>query len=271
MKNFRSLFFGVVIGSFLVSCSQKTIGSQDKLPKVKPNTLFFALDSLSQTRPSSFYAKLSTKYKDSSRSQSFKTTVRSQSDSLLKASISVMRIPFVHALFSNEIVQVSNRNDKCYIRESVENFTSNFGINISLKNLEEILLGLPLNYQNEQKYYVDKDPFNYRISTHSKIQMASLIKKKKREILLQYTLSEDLKRLKQITVNSFHDSTEVIIDYSGKKEVDGFNFPEEVAVKILSPKGIISLNWSYSKVRINGEENFHFVIPETYTPCAKQQ
>lgn len=267
MRNFHSLFLVGIISSFLISCSKKTTGDQAKLPKVKHSELFFTLDSLSNTRPNSFYTKLSTRYKDSTRSQSFKTTVRSQSDSLMKASITFLRIPFVHALFSNEIVQISNRNDKCYVKQAVNDFSSQFGVDISLKNLEEILLGLPLGYEEQRKYFIEKDPYNYTIASHSKLQINSIRNKNKREIVYHYTLSEDLKSVKRIVLNSFYDSTEVTINYDGKKEVEGFDFPESAEIQILSPKGAIELSWTYSKARVNQKEDFSFVIPETYERC----
>lgn len=267
MRNFHSLIFIGIIGGFLMSCSKKTTGNQEKLPKVKPAELFFALDSLSQTRPSSFYAKMSTKYKDSTRSQSFKTTIRSQSDSLMKASITFMRIPFVHALFSNEIVQISNRNDKCYVKQAVHEFSSKFGVELNLKTLEEILLGLPVGHEAGGKYFIERDPYNYTVSSHSKLQINSIRNKQKREIVVHYTLQNDLKSLKRVVINSFYDSSDVIINYEGRKEVDEVNFPEAVEVKIFSPKGEVELNWDYSKVRINGKEDFSFVIPETYERC----
>lgn len=251
----------------LASCSKKTTGDQDKLPKVKPAELFHALDSLSKSRPSSFYAKMSTKYKDSTRAQSFKTTVRSKSDSLMKATITVLRIPFVHALFSNEIVQISNRNDKCYVKESVMNFSADFGVDVSLKNLEEMILGLPLGYESDRKYFIEKDPYNYVVSSHSKMQINAIQKKQKRDIVTEYFLSSDRKSLKKVVVNSYFDTTQLVIDYSGTKAAEGFNFPESAEVEITTPKGTISIDWTYSKVRINQKEDFNFVIPETYERC----
>ena len=61
-----TLAFAVVL---LASCGNRR-GDGEKLPKVKDKVLVETLDSLSQQNFDSFYSKMSTQYKDSSRNVS---------------------------------------------------------------------------------------------------------------------------------------------------------------------------------------------------------
>ena len=128
--------YGILLfcGLMIIACSKNNTEGNVKLPKMKDAELVQALDTLSGLEYSSFYSKISTKYSDSSLNVSFKTSLRIRADSATIMTISYARIPFVNALITTDSVQVSNKKDKCYIKESINFIKEKFGVEFSLKN-----------------------------------------------------------------------------------------------------------------------------------------
>ena len=162
--------YGILLfcGLMIIACSKNNTEGNVKLPKMKDAELVQALDTLSGLEYSSFYSKISTKYSDSSLNVSFKTSLRIRADSATIMTISYARIPFVNALITTDSVQVSNKKDKCYIKESINFIKEKFGVEFSLKNIEELMMGLPLDFDSEHKYFQMESDVGYTLCSHSK-------------------------------------------------------------------------------------------------------
>lgn len=250
----------------LTSCGSKKDGVV-KLEKVKDHVLIDFLDSLSSQEFNSFYTKISTEYTDSSRTNSFKTSVRLFDDSLMNALITYARIPIVNALVSPDSLIVSNKRDKCYIKQSLGYIRNSLGLSFSFQNMEELFLGQPLGFDIDSNYIQLDETEHYRISTHKKREAKKAEKNARDEIITTYFISPDLKLLDRVQLDSFGDSTTVVIDYLSWQEVSGRKVPNDVNLTIFTPRQEIKIKLEYSKVRIDAEETIHFVIPEEYEEC----
>jgi len=251
----------VAFALILVSCGNRR-GGEGKLPKVKDVVLEQALDSLAGQNFSSFYAKLNTDYKDSSRSVSFKISLRMVQDSAIGATIKVASIPFVNAVISPDSVKMTNRQDRCYTLQSIDFLKENFGVSFTHRNMEELLMGFPIAYSGELEYERKKDPYAYTLSTTLKKDGDS-----GDDLKIYYDFNRDVNQLKSTRLVSESDNTEIKIDYKTRQLVDGYAVPELVEIVIYTPKQEISLKLEYRKPRVNESETIHFVIPDSYDPC----
>ena len=87
-------FTGLIL---FASCSKKlTEGDQEKLPRRKVQDLVEVLDSLSDCKPNLFYTKISTKFEDTTKSISFKTSIRLVKDSAINTLITYATLPIVN-------------------------------------------------------------------------------------------------------------------------------------------------------------------------------
>ena len=258
--NFK-LFIAATAVLLLASCGNR-MGGEGKLPKVKDAVLLEKLDSLSSQTFTSFYAKLSTDYKDSSRSVSFKTSLRMVQDSAIGAMITYANIPIISAVITKDSVKMTNKRDKCYILQSIDFLKESFGVSFSHRNMEELLMGFPIAYSEDAEYERVKDPYAYLLSSQLKKDGDA-----GDEMTIYYEFNKEVNQLKSTRLESVSDSTEIKIDYLTRQLVDGYSVPETVSIVIRTPSQELSIELEYRKARVNELETIHFVIPDSYEPC----
>ncbi len=266
----QSFKYGLLILSlgFLFSCSKHTTEIQMvKLPKVKDNHLVQILDSLASVKFQNFYSKISTKVQDSTQNVSFKTSVRIKSDSAINALITFAKIPVLNALLTKDSVTITDKREKCFIKESLDYIKDNYTVEFSYKNVEELILGLPIDYDTNDRYFQVNDPYSYTISSHRKKDIKKNERKHGRELITFYTLSEDLTNLKSMRIESPEDSAIIQIDYLTRELIDGYFVPYDVNLYLSTPKKTINFGLEFRKTRMNEDEPIYFVIPENYERC----
>ena len=253
------------------SCAKKmTEGDKQRLPRRKTQDLVDLMDSLSHKKPQFFYTKIATDFSDTNTNISFKTSVRMVKDSAINTLITYANIPIVNAMITNDSVTVVNKRDKCVILQSLSYIKDNFGVDFNCRNIEELILGMPLDYDTTQKYFQIHDPFNYVISSHKKRDIKKLDrqdKNPKEDIIIKYFLSDSLTALKGMFIESPSDSTSIQVDYLSREFVQNYNVPKEVYIVITSPRNQMRINMTYNKVEIDEPQPLHLVIPEGYGKC----
>jgi len=270
MTRFFSLIILFVGSSLLFSCARKMteeIVQQERLHKRKEKELEAVLDSLSLVKPKTFYSKLSVDFKDTNTNISFKTSLKIVTDSAVNAIITYAKIPIVTAMIKTDSIIVVNKRDKCYQKENLNYIKDQFGIDFTYQNVEELFLGRPLDYNVDQKYFVDHDPFNYSISSHKKRERKRLDRKPKEDIVINYILTNDAKELKRTKITSPSDSTEIIVDYKSRQKVKELNIPYEVFITIKTPRNSMYIKLNYEKQEIDEPQELLIVIPEKYEKC----
>lgn len=251
----------------MFACNPKVHGEKTKLPKMKDEVLIHKIDSLSNIQYDYFYTKISTDFKDTNQNVSFKTSVRIANDSVVNATISYASIPIIHGLITPDTIKISNKRENCYLTEPLSFFKQQFGVEFTYENIEELFEGRPLAFDTTATYFQVNDPYNYTMSSHKKREIKRLERNGERDIILFYTLTDDLSRLKSLKVESLEDTTEIIINYDSWEEVNGYLVPALVRVMINSPRNKIKLTLDSKKSRVNEKEEIYFVIPEDYEKC----
>lgn len=257
----------LLVSVFMVSCKTHAPVELEKLPKIKDDELEEALGKIAVFDFKSFYAKISTDYKDSTRKISFKTSLRMVKDSALNATITYAAIPIVNSLVTPDSVFISNKKDKCYIEESMAYFKQSFGVSFTHRNLEELLLGKPVGYNKEEKYHRVKDPYRYILTTHKEREIRKLERKGEKDLILSYWIANDLQTLRGVRIESLEDTTVIDIDYMERQWLDSLSVPSKAKVRIITPRQEIVIDMDYNKARLNEQESIHYVVPEKYEKC----
>jgi hypothetical protein len=126
---------------------------------------------------------------------------------------------------------------------------------------------MPIAYLAEKKYYQVNDPFSYTMCSHRKRDIKRNERKNEMEIITFYTLTDDMRQLKSMRIESPSKNALIKIDYVSRKNVGGYLVPNEVEINIESANRIIKVNLDYRKTRVNSREQIQFVIPENYVKC----
>ncbi|MDG1428111.1 MAG: DUF4292 domain-containing protein [Crocinitomicaceae bacterium] len=250
----------------LASCGNRH-GDGEKLPRVKDEVLTDILDSLSNQEFTSFYSKISTDYQDTSRKVSFKTSFWIVRDSALMVSVKYSVVPVLSAVVTPDSLKMANKRDKCYILQSQLYFKETFGVDFSYRDIENIMMGMPVAFDNSREYHRVKDPYAYWISSHKKRDADRVTDSDDKEVILYYKVADDLRNLDAMRVESPGDSTSVMLNYKTRQLVDGYMVPHVVEVTVNTPKQELKIELEYKKARINKQEELYFVIPESYGAC----
>jgi|TARA_R110000737_G_scaffold342281_1_gene366987 hypothetical protein len=267
-----SLFFRVfLIASLTLTACAKKLTETDmvKVKRVRTNDLLESMDSLSKVRPTFFYSKISTKYRDTTSSYSFKTSLRMNVDTAMNLIITYLSIPVVNALVTPDSLTVVNKKAKCVARADMEYIKENFGVDFSFRNIEELFLGIPLDYDTTQKYFQIHEPYQYVISSHRKRQMrrVNILEKQENDVAIKYFLTNDTKQLKGMEILSPSDTASIYIDYLSRQNVGGMNVPQEVVIKVITARNNLLITLSYDRVEVNEPQPLYFIVPEGYEDC----
>lgn len=270
MSLYTKFFSSLLVLLFTVSCATvKNTESEEnsKVQRRKTQDLVMALDSISKVSPHHFYSKIKTNYSDTNRSNSFKTSIRLCRDSAVSAIISVANIPVFNSIITKDSLQLTNKKDRCYLQKDLGFFKEAFGVDFNYKNIEEIILGLPVDYDTSQRYFQIHDPFKYIISSHRKFKAKRFEKKAKDDIIIKYILSNNANELAGMEIESPSDTTTINVNYLTSEIVDGFRFPKNVLIKIKTPRNNIQVELSYDKIEVNLPQPIFLIIPEAYEKC----
>lgn len=294
MRLYTSVFTFITLLALVVSCSPKLHpeAELEKVERRKTDVLVSALDSMSQLRPQYFYSKIKCDYSDTNQNKSFKTSIRMVKDSAVNALITFATIPIINSLIRPDSVIITNRQDKCVIRRDLNFIKEQFGVSFDYRNIEELLLGLPIGFDTTQKYFQIHDPYNYILSSHKKRAIRRETRNKperdrngrliqRREdrdneaeeenVILKYYLANDLRSLKRIFIDSPDDTTTIAIDYLTRDSIDHYLVPNEVQMVIVTPRNRLVITLDYERTEVNVPQEIRFVIPEEYGECTGKE
>lgn len=288
-------WLGLALLLVLGSCARRPVAEKPiKLEKRKTSELIHVMDSLSAIRPNSFYTKIKCHFSDTNRRISFKTSIRAIRDSIINPIITYAGIPIVNSIIRRDSLFISNRKDKCVIRATMGYIKESFGVDFDYRNIEELLLGLPVAYDTTQKYFQINDPYNYIISSHRK----RIIKKENKNkhdkdginlhprrngndnnndqegednVMIRYFIHPSLKSISRLVIDSPDDTTHISVDYIDRDTVDTYLLPKEVVIDIVTARNHIVLTMDYDKTEINTPQEIYFVIPEEYGDCSSEK
>lgn len=140
----------------------------EKVKNRKTEDLVRALDSLGNVRPDHFYSRIKTVYADTNRTVSFRTSLRMTKDSAVSALITKASIPVAQAMVRPDSVLIHNKMSNCMIQKDLSYFKEAFGVDFSYVNIEELILGLPIDFDTTQRYFQINDNYSYIISSKKK-------------------------------------------------------------------------------------------------------
>jgi len=261
-----SLFILLLVGIVSFSCSKKVVpqGAETAVLTPKDSTNSETqnlrrtryLDSIHQQKWSHFYAKYSVHYADSKRSFNFKLSIKSAKDSATTALISLANIPIFNSLITKDSIVYLNKKDRCCGRFPIQAINKLLGVGITLENLEELFLGLPLGYEEvkdlpEQEVNMqDSCRFTYKNERITNVYV----------ILLSSPalLSENIQ---------LQEKNSLEVQYLEWKKYGSLFVPSQLTLKIISPSETFTVHFTLDKHELDIPQEISLQIPDNYAPC----
>lgn len=266
MKTFIISFI-VIISIFFSSCARKHNVVNLTTPTIESNVTVSLspekatwLDSIHNQPWRWIYGKYTTNYADGNKKFAFKSSIKCTKDSAVNALISFASLPIFNTLATIDSLVYVNKKDRCYGKKSIASFKDLLGIELSLKNIQELFLGLPLGYNDTILY---RDSLNIRgDSCYVKGLMVG-----EKTIAYCYASSTNFPRLDWQEITSQKDATVARVHYLSWQKHKNIFIPSSFTIEIKSNERNINVQFTYDKFELDIPQEIYLQIPDDYAPC----
>ncbi len=240
-----------------------------------------------------YSAKADVSMKTDAEKRSFKAHIRVVRDSAAWLSITpALGIEVARALLTPDSLKLIDKlHDTYWVGDTGQAHTK-FGMQPSLKLLQDALLGLPIELDPEDKYRSDREDGMYTLSSKEKRKFVraaedispgdtlphdkdmrekrlerTLRKAERREAMVyKYWIDPDSMRVSRVLISDLAHDQQADVRYMEWKSVDGHSIPGLVILSLSAPGQTASGTLRLDRIELNGPLNLPFRIPEKFTP-----
>ena len=240
-----------------------------------------------------YSAKADVSMKTDAEKRSFKAHIRVVRDSAAWLSITpALGIEVARALLTPDSLKLIDKlHDTYWVGDTGQAHTK-FGMQPSLKLLQDALLGLPIELDPEDKYRSDREDGMYTLSSKEKRKFVraaedispgdtlphdkdmrekrlerTLRKAERREAMVyKYWIDPDSMRVSRVLISDLAHDQQADVRYMERKTVDGRSIPTLVILSLSTPSQQATGTLRLDRIQLNGPLNLPFRIPEKFTP-----
>ena len=296
MIKFRLNIIIIVIALVFTSCAKKTeIVKPQKLQSKSPKYLIKKLTAHEQEFDYLF-AKFTARTNFDNKKLNFKGSIRIKSDSIIWLSFTKLGgIELVRIILTQDSIKFVNKWDKEYYKGKLTDLKDFGGINVEFKILEDLLTGMPFDFNPDGKYKSSNDNYFYLLSSKAKSKVRKVtqmmgedslltleMKDKKYDkailkvpedelILKNYYLFPESFLLAKQSVNLIAQQQAIEIAYDKYEIIDDFyTFAFSQVIRIASKEKSSRLDIKYTSIKLNKRLEFPFKISKKYAPFKKK-
>lgn len=270
------LILSLVLAIITYSCGNNKGVTNQATKKVSDKELREKLFNSEKVDYDFFYSKISVDYKNLTKEQSFKMSVKMRVDSAFSGTISYANFIVATYLMDTDSLKSTDKQKKCYFTEDLSYISALIGAELEYDFFQGLLLGKPINLDEDVKYkqIKDKDKAYYILASHSKhkfqqIENDRINVDKNNDIFMQYYFEPKSLDLVKMNIEIPSDSVSINIHYKESKDINGYETPALTTMTIVHPKDSITVQLDYSKTKINQPKTITFKVPDSYDDCNK--
>lgn len=243
-----------------ISCAKKnTVASLPNVPALPEDTLnanksdHHELDSIHEQDWHWYYGKYSVSYEDNSRKFGFKLSLKCTKDSAANAIISFAAIPFVNSLITKDSLLFLNKKDRCFGVYPVAKTKKYLGIALTLKNLEELFLGLPLGHEenNVVQRKLEGDTIHFQFTSDTWTIDYKILLTNRRLVSQQITLPDG--RRMHVTYLEWNS--------------DKLQIPKHFLIRVQDKEEVMQIKLTQERHELDVPHEILVEIPEDYETC----
>ena len=248
----RLFWIGLCISLFtIVSCKTTVVTEGTVRPTKKP--VKFLLRQLEQQKLQYQWFGCRAKIKVDSEQQDvvFTAALRMQKDSLIWVRIKKMSVEGARIKITPQSIEILNRQESQYIKRPFSFIKEEYGLDISFAQLQEVLLGNPILYQDRTLLSgVEEKRLVLKTSPNQK------------ELLKLFLRANDF--LLDELRGSIEGSS-LSINYSAYEQLEEQQIATKKVVHIDSEEvGVVDINLNFSGIVLNEVQKVSFSIPSSY-------
>lgn len=260
-KSLNSVIFLFIFMLLAAACAEKiaVVNSQIPINELSPPQesarRSLVLDSIHGQIWRWYYGKYSVNYLDKDRKLSVKLSLKCAKDSATNALISFAGIPFVNSLITEAKIVYLNKKDRCFGEAPLSSLKNLLGIELTLENLQELFLGLPLAFSNtsslQQQAGLHSDTLIYVQKDRTLTARYSYAKKTNRIVEQRMELSDG--RRMTVTYLSWNDGL--------------ISTPASIVVSIIENGNESIVKMTADRYELNLPQDIAIEIPPDYEKC----
>ena len=161
-------------------------------------------------------------------------------------------IPLFKALITEKEIAFYEKIKKTYYIEDYNTLTSIINFKLSLNSLEKLFVGMPMGDFKGARFSQLTNIENYILESNNKKVQAT------------YIFNPFTYKLTEQKLYSSLTNSELTIQYSNYKTIDGKNFPQKIIIIAKGKKRNLKILLNLNSNRIDEELSFPFEIPKDY-------
>lgn len=266
---------GVAVVLIFFSCKTQQVTLKPRSLKAITTKDFY--DSIVNNYAScnNFYAKFNAQSIIDGNSTAIKGSIKIRRDSVIWISITpALGTEVFRVLISKDSIKYLNRLNREYYAGDYKYLSQLTKVDMNYSTLENIMLNKFFFYPTGaidtlealSFFEISKDPRVYKIQNLSDKEYRKKLKGGLREnyIYHSYEVNKYNLHLDKILFNDFQYQRTLWVDYSEFAEIEGYSFPEKIAVKIQEENKNMSVEIEYYKIEFDKETTYPFSISERY-------
>lgn len=206
-----------------------------------------------------FSSKAKVNYEEEGNKLSFTANIRMKKDSVIWLSATApLGIEAVRAMITRDSVFIMNRLQNTYAAYSTDYFTKNYNIDLTLTNLQNIILGnLLIPKSRGDRLVKSKDP------------VCMILEQNHSPINVQNFVAAEIMKITGVIVEEQQSGAKLIVNYEDFKPLEGALFASKSIIKAEIPakegqKKDVEISINHNKIELGKPLPFPFNVPGKY-------
>jgi hypothetical protein len=234
-------------------------GPEFLMNKLKENEIKF----------STFSAKFAATYIRDRKKTDISGQIRIRRDSVIWISITpLMGIEMARFVLTPDSIKYLNRISTTYMVKEFRYFNQLFNKTLDFDMAQAFLTGNDFSLYENNTFRASVDNGEYKLSTSNRRKLKRFVRRSEEEIsipLQSIWLNPDHFKINRVVLKEAErDPRKFAAEYSGFEQTEGQKIPANLQFRIETDKEKIGINVQYSRVHLDEELSFPFVIPDSY-------
>lgn len=214
-------------------------------------------------------AKFSATYILNKKKTNFSGQLRIQHDSILWISITPMLgLEMARFVLTTDSIKYLNRMNSTYLLKDFRFINQLLNKTLDFDMAQAFLTGNDFSLYETNTFRASVENDEYKLITSNRRKLKRFVRRNEEEISIPIQsiwLDPESFKIKRVMLKEAErDSRKFTAEYSGFEMTDGQHIPGLISYKIETDKDKVRINIEFSKVLLDQELSFPFLIPEGY-------
>ena len=200
------------------------------------------------------------------KTQSFAANIRLKKDSILWVSVTpFLGIEMMRLVITQDSVKILNRIDNTYFLADNNYLKTLLKADIDFNMLQSILIGNDFPHFASDGFEITRQDSTYCLTAQKRTKLKNVYNNSNLTISEVICLNDRSFKIIKNDFTNLEEKYKFETSYSNFKTIDNQSFPNKIDCKITTGDHLMNVSLEYSKLNLNADFSYPFVIPDKYT------